>query len=54
MGETAMSVSVKKNGWVDAVKGIATCSVLMIHSGANSLPGVVGNYSYEVGKNNLM
>ncbi len=42
MGETAMSVSVKKNGWVDAVKGIATCSVLMIHSGANSLPGVMG------------
>lgn len=42
MGETAMSVRVRKNSWVDAVKGIAMCSVLMIHSGANSLPGVMG------------
>lgn len=28
--------------WADALKGIAMCGVLMIHSGANSLPGFMG------------
>ena len=28
--------------WADALKGIAMCGVLMIHSGANSLPGPAG------------
>lgn len=42
MGEAAVSVRAKKDGWVDAVKGVAMCGVLMIHSGANSLPGVIG------------
>ena len=42
MGEAGISVRAKKENWVDAVKGIAMCSVLMIHSGANSLPGIAG------------
>lgn len=36
----------KKNTWIDSLKGIAICGVVMIHSGAGALPsvwGVIGN-----------
>lgn len=28
--------------WADSLKGLAICGVILIHSGANSLPGIIG------------
>lgn len=32
----------KREYWADSLKGLAICGVLLIHSGANSLPGIIG------------
>jgi len=38
--------------WIDALKGIAICGVVMIHSGGGNLPSYLGNIG-NIGKNGV-
>ena len=42
----------KRRTWIDGMKGIAICGVVMIHSGGSSLPSVWGRIG-DIGKNGV-
>lgn len=42
MQQIPQTIHPKREDWADSLKGLAMCGVLLIHSGANSLPGIIG------------
>lgn len=43
---------IERQTWIDSLKGIALCGVIMIHSGGSNLPSIMGKIG-DVGKNGV-